>query len=254
MNALADSVAWITGGGSGIGEAGARALAQAGATVVLSGRREDALHRVADAIREDGGKAETAVLDVADETAVRRVAMTILDRHGRIDTLVASAGMNLPNRSFREVGSEGWRQLIDVNLNGTMHAIQAVLPSMRERRSGTVIIVSSWVGRHALLLGGPGYNAAKQALVTLSHSLNMEEWRNGLRSCVVMPGEVATDLLGKRPSPPPAEELARLLQPDDLGRTIRFVAEMPPHVCVNEILISPVWNRAFITEGAASNG
>lgn len=254
MGVLADSVAWITGGGSGIGEAGARALAQGGATVVLSGRREDALHRVAESIRSAGGRAETAILDVTDGAAVRRVAATILDRHGRIDTLVASAGMNLPNRSFRDVGAEGWRQLVDVNLNGTMHAIQAVLPAMRERRSGTVIVVSSWVGRHALLLGGPGYNAAKQALVTLSHSLNMEEWRNGLRSCVVMPGEVATDLLGQRPAPPPAAELARLLRPEDLGRTIRFVAEMPPHVCVNEILISPVWNRAFFTEAPSTGG
>lgn len=254
MSVLADSVAWITGGGSGIGEAGARALAQGGATVVLSGRREDALDRVAESIRNAGGRAETAVLDVADEAAVRRVAAAILDRHGRVDTLVASAGMNLPNRSFRDLGTDGWRRLVDVNLNGTMHAIQAALPAMRERRSGTVIIVSSWVGRHALVLGGPGYNATKQALVTLSHSLNMEEWRNGLRSCVVMPGEVATDLLGQRPSPPPAAEMARLLQPDDLGRTIRFVAEMPPHVCVNEILISPVWNRAFFTEAPATNG
>ncbi|CAO3439582.1 SDR family oxidoreductase [Azospirillum doebereinerae] len=252
MNVLANSVAWITGGGSGIGAAGAKALALAGATVVVSGRRREELDRVAGAIREAGGRAEAAVLDVTDEAAVRRTAAAILEAHGRIDTLVASAGLNLPNRSFEALGPGDWARLVDVNLNGAMHAIQAVLPAMRERRTGTVIIISSWVGRHAVRLGGPGYNATKQALVALSHSLNMEECGNGLRSCVIMPGEVETGFLTQRAAPPPPEELARLLRPDDLGRTIRFVAEMPPHVCVNEILISPTWNRNFLPPASST--
>lgn len=252
MNILADSVAWITGGGSGIGAAGARALAQGGAAVIVSGRRREELERVVGAIRDTGGRAEAAVLDVTDEPAVRRTAAAILEAHGRIDTLVASAGLNLPNRSFRDLGPGDWGRLVDVNLNGAMHAIQAALPSMRERRAGTIIIISSWVGRHAVLLGGPGYNATKQALVALGHSLNMEECGNGLRACVVMPGEVETDFLTQRAAPPPPDELARLLRPDDLGRTIRFVAEMPPHVCVNEILISPTWNRNFLPPAPAA--
>ncbi|MBX3536934.1 MAG: SDR family NAD(P)-dependent oxidoreductase [Chelatococcus sp.] len=246
MGGLTGKIAWITGGGSGIGAAGARALAAAGAYVVVSGRREEALATVVDGIVAAGGAAAAAVVDVADEASVRGVADRIIAERGGIDILVASAGVNVPNRSFASLDPATWKTLIDVNLNGTMHAIQSVLPGMRARRDGLVIIVSSWVGRHPVLLGGPGYNSAKQAVVTLSHSLNMEECGNGIRSSVIMPGEVATDLIMKRPVPPPPEELERLLRPDDVGQMIRLVAEMPPRVCVNEVLISPTWNRNFI--------
>jgi NADP-dependent 3-hydroxy acid dehydrogenase YdfG len=83
-------------------------------------------------------------------------------------------------------------------------------------------------------------------MVVLTHSLNREECVNGIRACCINPAEVATPILEMRPIPPSPEERARMLQPEDLGRTIRFVAEMPPHVCINEILISPTWNRSFI--------
>lgn len=248
MSELTGKIAWITGGGTGIGEAGARALAAAGATVVVSGRRAAELDRVVAAIRATGGKAEAAVVDVTDAASVGAVADRITSIHGHIDILVASAGVNVPKRSFAKLDTASWTMLIDANLNGTMYAIQSVLPGMRTRGDGLVIIISSWVGRHAVLLGGPGYNAAKQAVVTLSHSLNMEECGNGIRSCVIMPGEVATELILKRAVPPPPEEMARLLQPDDIGRMIRVVAEMPARVCVNEILISPTWNRNFIEQ------
>lgn len=118
----------------------------------------------------------------------------------------------------------------------------AVLPGMRVHREGTVIIVSSWAGRYA---AGPAYSAAKSALVALGQSFNMEEGVNGLRATVIMSGEVATPLLYGRPAVPSKEEMERMLQPEDVGATIRFVAELPPRVCVNEILINPIWNRAF---------
>ncbi|CAH1659198.1 NADP-dependent 3-hydroxy acid dehydrogenase YdfG [Hyphomicrobiales bacterium] len=246
MGGLTGRIAWITGGGSGIGAAGARALAAAGAYVVVSGRREAALADVVAGIVAAGGAGEAAVVDVAHEGSVREVADRIAAAHGGIDILVASAGVNVPDRSFATLDPTAWTTLINVNLNGTMYAIQSVLPGMRARRDGLVIIVSSWVGRHPVLLGGPGYNAAKQAVVALSHSLNMEECGNGIRSSVIMPGEVATDHIMKRAVPPSPEELARLLSPDDVGQMIRVVAEMPPRVCVNEVLISPTWNRNFI--------
>ena len=88
--------------------------------------------------------------------------------------------------------------------------------------------------------------AAKHAVVALTHSFNMDECVNGLRACCLSPGEVATQILKRRPQPPSAEDTARMLRPEDLGRTIVFVANMPPHVCINEILISPTWNRALI--------
>lgn len=246
MSGLKGRIAWITGAGTGIGLAGAEALAEGGAKVVLSGRRQEVLERAAAAIAAKGGQAEARALDVADAKAVRRAADEILTRHGRIDILVASAGLNVPKRAWREVEVDGFDEVVRVNLSGNFYAIHAVLPAMRRQKDGLIINISSWAGRFVTGLTGPAYNAAKHATVAMTLSLNMEECRNGIRACAICPGEVATPILEKRPVKPSAEEIARMLQPEDLGRTIRFVAEMPPHACVNEILISPTWNRTFL--------
>ena len=246
MTGLTGKVAWITGGGSGIGEAGARALAEAGATAVVSGRGEAEIDRVAESIRSGGGRAEAVPVDVSDPNSVRKAVDGVLARHGRIDILIASAGTNIARRFWKDVTPEGWDEVLRVDLSGVTYSILAVLPGMRARKEGTVVIISSWSGRFPANSVGPAYNAAKSALLALGQSFNMEEGANGLRACVVMPGEVATPLLKKRPVPPPQKEMDRMLQPDDLGRTIRFLAELPPRVCVNEILISPTWNRAFL--------
>src|SRR4029077_12248633 len=111
--------------------------------------------------------------------------------------------------------------------------------TMRAQKSGTIINVSSWAGRLPSKVSGPAYAATKHAVVALTHSFNQEEFRNGLRACALCPAEVATDIMKKRAVPPTAEELARMLQIEDLGRTIAFVANMPQNVCLNEILISP---------------
>jgi NADP-dependent 3-hydroxy acid dehydrogenase YdfG len=245
MGILSGKVAWITGGGSGIGEAGARALAEAGALVVVSGRHQEGLDRIAESIRSSGGKAEGMACEVSDAQGVQRAADQILGRHGHIDILVASAGTNIGKRFWKDVTPAGWDLVVTVDLNGVTYSILAVLPSMRARKEGTVIIISSWAGRFPAYAAGPAYNAAKGALVAVGQSFNMEEGANGLRATVIMPGEVATPLLKKRPVPPPQEEMDRMLQPEDLGATIRFVAELPPRVCMNEILISPTWNRVF---------
>ncbi len=243
---LHGKVAWITGAGSGIGRAGAGELAQAGASVVLSGRRPSQLEEVAAEIIAAGGKAEAAPLDVADKDAVARAAAGILGRHGHVDILVNSAGINLPTRFWKTLTPESFAQIVGVNLNGALYCIHAVLPAMRARKDGLVINVSSWAGRFETYLTGPAYNASKHAMAALTHSLNDEECVNGVRACVIYPGEVATPILRNRPKPPSPEETARMLQPEDLGRTIRFVAEMPPRVCLNEILISPTWNRFYV--------
>jgi NADP-dependent 3-hydroxy acid dehydrogenase YdfG len=101
-------------------------------------------------------------------------------------------------------------------------------------------------GRTVSPLSGPGYTAAKHGVVAMSHSINMEECVNGIRACAICPAEVATPILDRRPVPPSAEERAKMLQPADLGSTIRWVAEQPPHVCLNEIIISPTWNRLYV--------
>jgi NADP-dependent 3-hydroxy acid dehydrogenase YdfG len=98
---------------------------------------------------------------------------------------------------------------------------------------------------------GPAYTTTKHAVLALTHSFNMDECVNGLRACCLSPAEAATPILKLRPVVPSEEEQARMLQPEDIGRTIAFVASQPPRVCVNEILISPTWNRGFIQTPAS---
>jgi NAD(P)-dependent dehydrogenase (short-subunit alcohol dehydrogenase family) len=250
MASLEDRVAWVTGGGSGIGLAGALALAEAGARVVISGRDaaklEAAIAAAAPALR---GRLQAAPLDVADRAAVARVAGDLLARHGRLDVLVNSAGINFRKRRWDETDGETFERVLAVNLSGATHCTLAALPAMRERGSGTVINIASFVGWHLGALTGPAYTASKAGLIALTHSFNIEQGPSGLRATVICPGEVATPILQTRPVVPSAEEQARMLQEDDLGRTIRFVAEMPPHVCLNEIVISPVHNRLYVGGG-----
>jgi NADP-dependent 3-hydroxy acid dehydrogenase YdfG len=239
-------VAWVTGGGSGIGEAGAEALAADGFTVVVSGRRKEALDAVVDKIAKAGGKAEAIALDVSKAKEVNKAAEQILAKHGRIDVLVNSAGVNVPKRSWADMELEGWDKLVDINLNGVLYCMRAVLPAMRAQKDGIIINVASWAGRHVSKMPGPAYTTTKHAVLALTHSFNMDECVNGLRACCLSPGEVATPILKLRPVVPSEQEQARMLQSEDLGRTIAFVASLPPRVCVNEILISPTWNRGFI--------
>jgi NADP-dependent 3-hydroxy acid dehydrogenase YdfG len=246
---LAGKVAWVTGAGTGIGLAGAKALAEAGAAVVMSGRRKEVLEVEAAALRKGGARVEVEPLDVADPEQVNLVAEAILARHGRVDILVNSAGLNVPNRYWRNQTIDGWNQVIRINLDGTFYCTQAVLPSMRSRKDGCIINVSSWSGVHHPQLTGAAYNGSKHAVTALTETINMEECANGIRACAICPAEVATPIMDRRPVPPSAEDRARMLQPRDLGNTIRWIAELPPHVCINLLIISPTWNRIYM--GAA---
>jgi len=234
-------VAWITGGGSGIGLAGAVELARAGAHVVISGRNEKTLRDGLQTVKA-AGSAEAVLLDVADRDAIFKAAEKI----GRVDILINSAGINSPKRNFRNVSPDDWQSIVAINLSGTFYCIQAVLPGMRERKDGLVINVASWFGKYWNTLGGPGYNSTKHAVVSLTETLNVEECANGIRATALLPGEVATPILEKRPVPPSQAERARMLQAEDLGRAILFVASLPPRACVNELIISPTWNRFFL--------
>jgi len=246
MSALSGKVAWITGAGSGIGQAGALELAKAGAIVVISGRRVEALEETRKLVTAAGGEVEKVALDVADKKQVAHAAKALLDRHGRCDVLVNSAGLNIPKRHYADLVPEDWDKVMSVNLNGALYCISAVLPAMRAQKSGLVINISSLLGRLVGYLGGPAYGVSKHAMATMTHHLNLEEGINGICGCVIYPGEVATSILKARPVPPAQEDIDRMLKPEDLGRTIRFVAEMPPHVCLNEIVITPTWNRVFV--------
>ncbi|HEV2675864.1 MAG TPA: SDR family oxidoreductase [Aliidongia sp.] len=246
MATLEGKIAWITGGGTGIGRSSALELAAAGATVVVSGRRREALDAVAAEIKSAGGTADVEPLDVAIQAEVAAGGAAIEARHGRIDILVNSAGINAPNRFFKNLTAEAWDRVLQTNLNGTFYAIQAVLTGMRERRDGLVVNVASWAGKDHVYFTGAAYTASKHAMVAMTMSLHLEECMNGIRATAICPGEVATPILKGRPVPPSDEEIGRMLQPEDVGRSVRFVAEMPPHVTINEILITPTWNRMFL--------
>ncbi len=244
---LKGKVAWITGGGSGIGLAGAEELARAGATVVISGRTEQT-NREAEKRLKALGAAEAIRLEVSDKKAVNAVAADIEKRHGRIDILVTSAGTNIAGnaRNFRTMTQEGWDEVVRINLDGLFYCCHAVLPGMRARKDGLIINISSWAGRYASSLTGPAYNATKRAVIAVSESINMEECMNGIRACTILPGEVATPIMRKRPVPPSAEEMARMAQPEDFGKAILFVATMPARTTVNELVIAPTWNRFYV--------
>ncbi len=237
---LAGKVAWITGGGSGIGLAGGIELARAGAHVVISGRNRETLAAAESELRA-AGRGEAIALDVADKDEVAKVAARI----GRVDILVNSAGINSPKRNFHNVSLASWDEIVAVNLSGTFYCVNAVLPGMRSRNDGVIINIASWAGRYASTLTGPGYNATKHAVIALTESINMEEGKHGIRASSVLPGEVATPILEKRPVPPAPEVRAKMLQAEDLGRTILFIASLPPRACVNELVISPTWNRFY---------
>jgi NADP-dependent 3-hydroxy acid dehydrogenase YdfG len=245
MRDLNGRVAWVTGAGTGIGEAAAIALAQQGMTVVLSGRRVDALEQVAGRI---GPAAEVAALDVADKHAVAAVAEGILSRHGRIDVLVSSAGLNVRNRNWHNLSLEDWDQVIRVDLDGAFYCAKAVLPAMIAQKDGLIVNISSWAGKHVSVVTGPAYTAAKHAMNAMNESINMEAGIHGVRACAVCPGEVSTPILDKRPIPVTAEERAQMVQAEDCGEIIAFLARLPAHVCINELTVSPTWNRGYVAQ------
>ena len=251
MQDLKGQVAWVTGAGTGIGEAAARALAAAGMKLVLSGRRESELNRVAQHIRQAGGEARVAPLDVTDASAVEAVVQSIVNQEGRIDVAINSAGLNIPKRNWNQLSREGWDQVIRIDLDGAFYCCHAVLPVMRRQQGGLIVNVSSMAGKRVSPMTGPAYSSAKFGLNAMTDSINVENCIHGIRATAVCPGEVATPILEKRPVPVSQEDRARMLQPDDLGELMLFLARMPKHVCINEILITPTWNRGLVGAAAA---
>jgi NADP-dependent 3-hydroxy acid dehydrogenase YdfG len=249
VSALKGKIAWVTGGGSGIGQASAVELAKAGATVVVSGRRAEPLEETRRLVEQAGGKSDAQAVDIADRAAVDAAAKAIVSRHGRVDIFVNCAGVNIPKRFLKDLAASDWDRVVQSNLNGALYCTLAVLPSMRERRDGVVIHVGSWFARYQMYIGGAAYNTSKQALTGLVHQINLEEGMHGIRACVIHPGETVTPMQRARPKPPSPEDQARMLRMEDLGRVVRFVAESPPHVCVNEIVVSPTWNRLILGGG-----
>jgi NADP-dependent 3-hydroxy acid dehydrogenase YdfG len=160
-------------------------------------------------------------------------------RFGRIDVLVNNAGANVKNRTVRELDPPTWDHLVRVNLDAVFYCTHAVLPQMRARRDGLIVNISSVAGKRANPLGGAAYSAAKFGMAALGICLGVEEKDHNVRVTTIYPGEVDTPILEVRPQPVTPEQREQILKPEDVAAAVLFVATLPPHVNVPELIIKP---------------
>jgi NAD(P)-dependent dehydrogenase (short-subunit alcohol dehydrogenase family) len=231
-------VAVVTGAGSGVGQAVALKLSEAGWEVVVLGRTVKNLQETVG--RAHGpGHVWAVRCDVADRAAVRRMAAEVIAKHGAVEVLVNAAGTNVPQRALEVLSDEDYQQMIDVNMNGAYWCVQAFLPGMRERGRGTIVNVISDAALAASPKAGPGYVMSKFGLRGLTQAINAEERGRGVRACSLLPGDIDTPLLEKRPSPPPAEARAKMLRPEDVAECAMLAINLPPRAIVEELLVRP---------------
>lgn len=231
-------VAVVTGAGSGVGRSTAVKLVQQGWKVVLIGRTEETLRATA----ELTGKASECFvqpLKIGDLEATKKAGASILQQFGRVDLLVNAAGTNVPRRSLEVLSNEDYHEMIDSNLNGAYYLVQAFLPAMRKQQSGTIVNIVSEAGKQASPKAGPGYVISKFGMVGLNQAINAEERGNGIRACAILPGDIDTPILNKRPAPPNAEARARMLQPDDIADCVLLAVNLPSRAVIEELLIRP---------------
>ncbi|MBM4005065.1 MAG: SDR family NAD(P)-dependent oxidoreductase [Planctomycetes bacterium] len=235
---LSGKTALVTGGGTGIGWGIARALAAEGCRVMIAGRRPQPL---TDAV--EGWKGTPILhqtVDVTDRASVAALVQATLQQLGAIDILVNSAGTNIKTRTLAEMRPEQWDEVLAINATGVYNCMYAVLPSMRARRDGLIVNISSTSGKRAAPLGGVAYDASKFAVAALSTAAWNEEAANGIRVTTVFPGEVDTPILEKRPTAVSDERRARMLLPEDVGQVVLAIALLPPRAHIPELIIKPI--------------
>jgi NAD(P)-dependent dehydrogenase (short-subunit alcohol dehydrogenase family) len=241
---LQGKTALITGGATGIGLGIAIGLAQEGCRVAIVGRREDKLR---DAAAKYKGQPPllTHAADVADLKSVEALFRWTKAELGPLDILVNSAGVNVVQRSLKELSTEDWDYLMRVNASGAFYCLRAVLPEMRERKGGLIVNISSIAGKRSSLLGGIGYTASKFAMTALGVTAAREVAEDGIRVTNIYPGEVETPILDKRPVPVSAEHRARILQPEDVAAAVLMIACLPPRAHIPELVIKPTSQDYF---------
>ena len=249
---LQDKVCIVTGGGSGIGRSAALMMANAGAKVVLVGRTVSKVEDVKDEIEAAGGKAMALGLDVGDYDGVMQMAKDVLKAYGRIDVLVNNAGHSSHHRRLMTTTPEELHSVLDSNVAGSVYCSQAVVPHMQERGEGTIINVSSMAGLTGSLLAGMAYSAAKAAVINFTAFLNNEFKNTGIRSSVVIPGEVDTPILDNRPVVPSGEARDTMVTSEDAAEAIFLIANLPQRACIPELIIRPTYQRDTSAEAGAA--
>jgi NADP-dependent 3-hydroxy acid dehydrogenase YdfG len=239
---LQGRIAVVTGASSGIGAAVARALVHEGAHTVLAARREDALTEVQAGLQ--GGEVRTLIVptDVTDRRQVKSLVARTEEDLGPVDILVNCAGL-MYFTLMKNRHEDDWERTVDVNCKGALNCIGAVLQGMLDRGWGHIILISSDAGRKVF----PGlsvYSGSKFFVEALAQGLRLETAGTGLRVTTIQPGNVVTDLLALS-SDEEALKLygqpsgARVLDPEDIAKTVIYALRQPDHVAVNEILVEP---------------
>jgi NADP-dependent 3-hydroxy acid dehydrogenase YdfG len=231
-----NKTAVITGAGSGVGRALALKLASQEWRVAIVGRRAEVL---AETVGAHASRITPHVCDVGNPAAVAEMGRRVLAEFGEVEVLVNAAGTNAPRRALEVLSLEDYHTMIATNLNGAYYCVQAFLPQMRARRSGTIINIVSDAGKQASPKAGPAYVMSKFGLAGLNQSINAEERAHGIRACAIFPGDIDTPLLNQRPQPPDAAARARMMRAEDVADCALFCLNLPPHVIVDEMLVRP---------------
>lgn len=234
---LANKVVIITGASSGIGAATARALAQAGCRLTLAARSVERLEALADEL----GRAQTLVAptDVTDATQVKAMVERTLAHFGRIDVLFANAGIYIPGQ-VSEGDPDAWARLMDINIDGVLRSVHAVLPQMMAQRSGDILVTSSISG-FVDIHWEPVYSASKHAIQSFVHTLRRQVAAHGVRVGAVAPGLVANELWGFTEPVRIAEMVAKHagITSEDVAEAVVFMLSRPPHVTIRDLVILP---------------
>jgi NADP-dependent 3-hydroxy acid dehydrogenase YdfG len=237
---LKDQTALVVGASSGIGRATAVLLAREGVRVMAAARREDRLRALESELTAEGRRIVYCAADMSRAEDTERMAALARERFGRIDVLVYAAGTNSPDRSLRRLTPDIWNTILQVSLSGAYHATQAVLPQMRAAGSGYLVYIAS-ISALVPDVSGAAYQAAKRGLLGLAHAVRMEEKENGIRTCVICPGLVDTEMLNLRPVKTPPEVVAKALQAEDVAEAVLAVLRLHPRAVVPEMQVLPTY-------------